>query len=168
VNGSNGTAAFMLGIPLDKAGRATISRMILSTELDFVYNLQYQVPLKDPRIGLSLGAQDVFGTGGAAGTGFPTDEDSSRSIYAVGTYDFGHNVYGSLGIGERRFRGGFANVSAPLGERARATAEYDGFGFNFGLGYSFGHFPGTRRFEANLFLGYVRARNATIGLTVSF
>jgi hypothetical protein len=165
---SNGTAAAMIGFRLGPLGRLTYSKTFLSEELDNVTNLQYQIPLKDSKLGLSLGVQDVFDDGGSAGEADPTDKESSRSPFVVGTYDFGRNVYGSLGVGTRRFRGGFANVSVPLGARGRAMAEYDGFGLNFGAAYSLGRFPRTERVEANLFFGYVRGRNATVGLSVSF
>ena len=166
---SNGTAFFMVGGSY--AGfHGTASYMILSTHLDAAFNFQVSAPLIG-RLGLAVGVQDLDGGGGAAGTGFSLalDRRSSRSVFAVGTYDLGNRAYVSLGVGDRRFRGAFGNASAPIAGRLRGLVEYDAFNFNGGLLYNMGPFHGlgehAKGVESNLFVGLVRAKYATVGLT---
>ncbi len=168
---SNGTAEIMAGGSY--AGfRGTVSYMVLSTALDGAFNVQVSPPLQG-RLGVAFGVQDVGGSGGAAGQGFSLAEDdrSSRSYFAVGTYDLGKHAYASLGVGDRRFRGAFGNVSALINSRLRGIVEYDAYNFNLGVLYNTGPWRGLsekgRDIESNLFVGLVRGKYATLGLTLT-
>ncbi len=167
-NEANGSAFLMFGLSY-KGYRLTASNMILSTNLDNVFNFQFSPP-PIGKLGFALGVQDAFDTGGASGEGLDTvDKISSRSLYVVGTYDFGHGVYATLGKGDRRFQGIIGNASAPITSRLRALVEYDGFNFNGGLLYGTG--KGLRvgndnaRSELSFFLGTVRGKYGTVGLS---
>lgn len=168
---SNGTLQMMVGGSY-QGFRGTVSYMALSTKLDGAFNFQVSPPLKG-RLGVALGLQDLNGGGGAAGTGLgrPLDRRSSRSYFAVGTYDLGNRAYVSLGVGDRRFQGAFGNASAMLSGRVRAVLEYDTFNFNGGVIYNTGPWRGlsekARDIESNIFVGLVRGKYATIGLTLT-
>lgn len=169
VEDANGTGSFTIGGSY-KGWRGAASFVALSKHLDSAFNLQVAPPIRG-RLGVSFGVQDVAGGGGASGTNVPGDTDSSRSFFGVATYDFGHSVYGSLGVGDRRFHGAFGNVSAPITRRLRVTAEYDSFTINAGLLYGTGPLRdlGGRlsKTEADLFLGLIAGKYATLGVTVS-
>ena len=165
---SNGSAFYMFGLSY-KGYRLTASNMVLSTRLDNVFNFQLSPP-NVGKLGLAVGVQDAFDSGGASGEGLDGKNNlSSRSLYAVGTYDLGHGVYATLGKGERRFQGIIGNASAPITPRLRALVEYDGFNFNGGLLYGTG--KGLRvgddnaRSELSFFLGTVRGKYGTVGLS---
>lgn len=149
---------------------ASLGVFVLSTARDTAFNVQVSPP-RFGRLGVAVGVQDLSGGAGSAGTGYPSDGDSAQSIYGVGTYDFGHGIYASAGIGTHRFDKGFANASAPLTPRLRATVEHDGFNFNEGLLYGTGPFKGLGRLsdaQATFFLGLVQTRYATVGVTLTF
>src|SRR5437588_9861719 len=134
---SNGTFYLMYGATIGPVNVA-ISPMFLSDRLDHAFNLQAQlIPKEGSHVVWSLGVQDIDGTGGSAGEGFPVEDGrSSRSIFGVVTYrlDTSRNpVYVTAGIGSRRFRGGIASASYQVVDPLRIYAEYDGFGINDGL-----------------------------------
>ncbi len=164
---NDGTGNFTIGGSF-KGWKGAVSFMVLSTHLDSAFNLQVSPPLPG-RLGVSFGVQDIDGGGGAAGTNIAGDLRSSRSYFAAATYDIGHSVYATLGTGDRRFKGAFGNVSAPISPRLRATVEYDSFSFNGGLLYGTGPLRelGGRlgKTEADVFLGIVAGRYGTVGLS---
>lgn len=163
----NGSAAFTVGSSFLRGYHASIGLFVLSGHLDTAIDAEVSSP-RFGRVTVAAGVQDLDGGGGSAGTGNQYDGESSQSFFGVGTYDFGHNVYASAGVGTHRFGKGFANVSAPVTTRLRATAEYDGFNFNGGLLYGTGRLKGVRgrlsRAEASLFLGIVKQHDATLGV----
>lgn len=166
---ANGTGTFLIGGEY-KGWRGSVGYMILSKNLDAAFNFQVSPPTQG-RVGVSFGVQDLSGGGGSAGTGGATDDDSSRSFFGAATYDFGHSVYGTLGVGSRRFKGVFGNASAPITPRLRATVEYDTFNWNAGLLYGAGRIKDLggrlRDAEANFFLGLVAGKYGTIGVTLT-
>lgn len=167
---TNGTLQTMIAGSY-KGFRGTAGYMVLSREGDAAFNFQISPPLKG-RVGVAVGVQDLSGGGGASGTFFRGDDDSSRSLFAVGTYDLGKDSYVSLGTGTRRFEGVFGNVSTPITPRLKAVAEYDTFNFNGGLIYNTGSFRSigdkSASVEGNIFLGLVRGKYGTIGFTLTF
>lgn len=166
---TNGTGFFMFGLS-HKGFRLTSGVTLLSTHGDTAFNFQLSPPNLG-KLGVAVGVQDLSGGGGASGTFFSGDKDSSRSLYGVATYEFAQRAYVSLGVGDRRFHGGFGNVSVPITERARAMVEYDGFNFNGGVFYGTGKGlrvgPNDARSELGFFLGLVRGKYATIGATLT-
>jgi hypothetical protein len=156
----NGTAWFIGGLAIGRY-RITPSYMVLSGQLDAVFNFHVEVPTEYYGIRFAGGVQDLFGNGGKFAENFPGDRDYSGSFYAVATRQFGDDVFATAGIGTGRFRRGFVAGSARLAEYAKAFAEYDGYAFNYGLGLGYGNFVGT--------LGYGQGVHAffTLGLTIS-
>jgi hypothetical protein len=148
--------------------------MILSGLGDSVLNLQLQVPYSDPKLGISVGAQDVFSTGGAAGEGDRNDDNLSRSLFLAVSYPIAERTHATLGIGTERFRTPFGNISYGITPRLKAAAEYDGYGINGVLAYSLGKMPKAslingRPSEITMNLGLVRGgRNAYWGVSFSF
>ena len=167
--GGNGSLAFTVGSSY-RGFRGSLGFFVLSRVGDSVFSAQVSAP-RTGRLGFAVGVQDIFGGGGASGTGQPNDGDSSQSVYGVGTYDLGGSAYVSAGVGTRRFEKGFVNVSARIAPRLRAMTEHDGFNFNSGLLYGTGPLRALRgkagEAEATVFLGLVRERYATVGLTIS-
>jgi hypothetical protein len=151
--------------------RGTASYMVLSSVGDSVFNLQVSPTIKG-RVGVAVGVQDLVGGGGASGTNFAGDGDSSSSLFAVGTYDLGRDAYVSLGTGTRRYEGIFGNASALVAPRLRAVAEYDTFNWNAGLIYNTGNWRSigdkSASVEGNIFLGLVRGKYGTVGFTLTF
>lgn len=133
-DGGNATMAIMGGVALGEF-RLTASAMVLSSIWDNAFNFQLQVPTRVENLGLSVGLQDLFGDGGAAGGGVPGDDRSSRSVFAVGTLRVGEDAYVSAGIGDNRFAQGFANASFRLSPSLKAFLEHDGYGAHYGLAW---------------------------------
>lgn len=127
--GVNGTMAAHFGFS-GKWGRATVTGMALSRILDHVFNLQYQLPLRSDKVGVSVGVQDLLSQGGSMGHQYEDDGKCSRSVFAVATYGFGREVFASLAYGNYRFDGVTGNVSFPIAPNMKACAEYDGFDWN--------------------------------------
>jgi hypothetical protein len=168
---SNGSAFGMMGFSY-RGYRLTVGGMVLSTVGDSVLNIQFSPP-NFGKVGLAVGVQDAFSVGGAGGGNIDFQRhDSSRSLYVVGTYEIARGAYVSLGKGERRFQGLFGNVSVPVFDRLRALAEYDGFNFNGGFLYNTGRIGrkagDSNGLECNLFLGTVRGKYGTAGVTFTF
>ena len=146
--------------------------MIKSSAGDAAYNLQAEwIPGRNSRWAISLGIQDIRGTGGSAGEGYPTDGLSSRSPFGVATYQIsaGRNpVFVSAGLGRHRFgRGVFGSVSWQAARPARLWAEQDGYGVNFGVllaAHPFRH----QRTELTANLGFVRGQYFLISGGIGF
>jgi hypothetical protein len=170
-NHGNGSAFGMAGFSY-RGYRLTVGGMVLSTAGDSEMNLQFSPPTMG-RFGVAVGVQDVFDVAGASGESIDLVKSySSRSLYVVGTYEVARGSYVSLGKGERRFQGIFGNVSVPVFDRLRALAEYDGFNFNGGFLYNTGRigrkYGESHGLECNLFLGTVRGKYGTAGVSFTF
>jgi hypothetical protein len=133
---SNGSLEFAYGHTFGSFN-VMVSDMFISSAQDNAINAQIQyIPRGDAKWVPAVGIQDVFGTGGSAGQGLPTDGDSSQSIYGVLTYRLDtrfHPLYISWGFGSHRFSQTFASGSLQLFRPLRGFLEYDGFGFNGGF-----------------------------------
>lgn len=170
---SNGKVNFMLGVPLGKFGSLTLSQTILSSLLDGAFNFQYQFPVFYKGIGIAFGAQDFRGSVHNSGAeNVPGGDGVSRSYYGVITAPLPHGIYVSAGFGDRRFKHGFANVSAPIGDRFKAVVENDGLSFNEGLAYH----PNVPRWVRlfgrpavfTMMVGYEKSKYAFWSLNLSF
>jgi len=169
---SNGTFYLMYGATLGRFNVA-ISPMFLSRGGDRSFNLQAQlIPEDTSHVAFSVGVQDIEGGGGSAGEGFPADDGkSSRSFFGVATYrvDTAKSpVYISAGVGTRRFRAAFASVSHQIAQPVRIYAEYDGFGINDGILFSWKSGAAKRSPEVNAGIGFVRSRYFTLMAGVGF
>ncbi len=181
---ANGTGQAMIGIPTSY-GAVTISGMLHSGVGDSVLNLQY-APSFGPRglgvkgLGVSVGVQDAFSTGGSAGQGQPSDNDSSRSYYVVATYEIKQGIHVSLGKGDRRFAGLFGNASISVGPRVKLVVENDTFNTNYAVAYSLGPLKkpdpryllssedDPRRGDVVMSLGIIRQSRIFWGLNVTY
>jgi len=169
---SNGTAAALWGASLGRLGTCTVGLTVLSSDWDSVFHLQWRAPMRDPRLGLSIGVQDLVGDGGSAGTGLISDGTSSRSLYAVGTYALERGVYVSAGLGTARFRHGFASVSAPIALWLRAAVEFEGAHWNVVLAWRLA--PGgirvsrSHRLDATATIGLVAGKYAQWSIALAF
>ena len=170
---SNGKANLMVGVPLGKFGSLTLSQTILSSLLDGAFNFQYQFPVFYKGVGVAFGCQDFRGSLHNSGAeNVPGGNGLSRSFYGVVTVPLPHGVYVSAGYGDRRFKYGFANISAPLGDRFKAVIEHDGFDFNEALAY---HPNSPRWLNAfgkpaifTMMIGYEKSKYAFWALNLSF
>jgi hypothetical protein len=168
---SDGTLQVMagLGTPI---GTFTGSFEVVSTALDSVLNLQYQLPLKLEGAGVSIGVQNLANRPHAASDRVVGEDDLSRSYFAVGSYEFSPGNWVSLGLGDVRFKGVFGSVSVMAAERLKVMTEYDTFGWNTGVAYSLGRIPniGDRfdRGEVTVWAGLIQGRRATIALNYAF
>lgn len=170
IGSGNGTGFIMYGHSFPGFNVA-ISDMILSSFGDQAINLQAQfVPTSPSRVTFSTGVQDVSGDGGSSGTGVPGDERNSTSFFGVATVratDGENPLWISAGIGNKRFRNGFANVSLAVAKPVRLWAEYDGFDPNFGALFTFHSTSGERITEFTLLLGVVK-KYPTLAVGVGF
>lgn len=169
--GSDGSAQGMVGITTP-AGNLTISGLLLSSVLDSVGNLQLQLPFRSEDYGISVGVQNVMNRGEASGEGYSSDKNLSRSCFVVGTYRVAKGAYVSLGKGDVRFKGVFGSgCFSPL-PRTKVTSEYDGYGWNSGIGYSLGKVAGLPSFldrnDITLFAGYIQEKKAFLALNFTF
>ena len=131
---SNGKVTGCGGVSLGHFGSLAGGFMIISSDRDTAFNVQYQMPLFYKNVGVSAGVQDTGGTrgdraGGAVGV------QNSQSFYGAVTVPLKYGVYVSGGWGTRRFGKGFANVSVPIGSRFKAVLEDDGLGVNEALSW---------------------------------
>lgn len=170
-NRANGSAYGLAGTSY-KGWHLAFGGMILSAHGDSEANLQLSPP-SIGRLGIAAGVQDLFNVAGASGEALDLQEhDISRSFYVVGTYEVSRGSYVSVGKGERRFQGVFGNVSVPVTDRLRAMVEYDSFNFNAGLLYSLGKIadlpPNSAKASASIFLGAVRGKYGTAGVSFTF
>jgi hypothetical protein len=169
--GTNGTAAALLGVPLGRYGHAAASVMVLSSYGDNVYNLQWQPAGQEGSpVVASLGVQDAEGTGGTAGDGLPTDGRNSASGFVAATWQARPGLHVTLGGGTARFRQGFGSVSWSVARGLKLMAEHDGYGWNFsgavnllGLG-RLPSDPNAVEPQAQLQVGWVNERAFYVGL----
>lgn len=169
----NGSATFTVGLPLGKFGQATYSYMILSSRLDNAGNLTWTPPQQQGPITFAVGVQDIGGGAGTRGEGKDgSDPGNSRSYFVVGTWEGPNGLHVSLGQGSTRFKKLFGNASANIGARAKAVAEFDGYNWNYGLGYDLGTFgKGIRKdvaIGASTFIGVIRGGYLTWSVGIRF
>lgn len=156
-------------------GNIAISQMIMSTLLDKVHHVQWQLPLSLPGVGVSLGVHNWRDRGNAAGEGWPGDDALSRSVFLVATAEVAPGAYITLGKGDVRYKGVFGSACANLSDRVKAYCEYDTFGWNSGLAFSTGPAkipalkrPGRPHPEFFITVGYIQGRRATWTLNMVF
>lgn len=176
VNGGNGTAQFMVGIPLNRFGSLTASFMALSGVGDNAFNFHYTPPGMTGPVQVGFGVQDIRGNGGSAGASFPSDKESSTSVYAVGTYKAPHDSYVSLGVGTRRFSPVFGSASVGVIPGVKGVLEYDSFNWNYGVSLGLDRIFGyketdgeyRRHFQPTIFLGAIRGKYAYWSVNFAF
>ena len=166
---SNGTAAAMAGISTP-VGDVTVGMNVVSGAFENCYNALFTPTQPKGKFTLAVGAEGLFSAGGFIGPGFHHDADRVISAFGVGTFDLGKNIYVSGGWGTSRFAKGFLNTSVGLGSRVRLTTEYDGFGWNCGLGAEIAKmkFSHQRDLHVTAFLGELQGRYAFWSLGFSF
>lgn len=168
---TNGTGFGTFGVSLGRCNIA-VTDMLLSRLGEEVFHVQGNYsPSPDADWAISFGVQDVAGGGGSAGENQPTDEESSRSFFGVATYRFKTKkapLYVSAGLGSRRFNGPFGSASYQVAKPVRLWAEYDGYGVNEGLTYTFK--PGTKKrgYEFNVLVGLQKSKYFTAGIGFGF
>jgi hypothetical protein len=150
-----------------------VSDLFKSSAWDQAYNIQLGwAPKEQDKWALSVGVQDITGTGGSAGEGFPLDDaKSSRSFFGAATFQANagrHPVFITAGAGTRRFKNAFASVSSPIARYARLWAEYDGFGFNEGILLASKVGAGKRSAGLDLSIGYLKSRYFVLSTGIGF
>lgn len=176
---ANSTLSLMGGFGLGNYGSLTISGMFLSSRGDSVLNLQYAVPTNLKGLGVSVGVQNVFDRPHARGDRQPGEKDLSRSFFVAATYEALAGTYLTLGKGDVRWKGIFGSASVPIGDRVRATAEYDTFGWNYGVAIGLGSVyqvsledelrgRSPRVPEFTLSLGFIKQNRIFWGVNVSY
>lgn len=167
----NGTAVVVLGLAREGWGRLSSGYMLLSSYGDGAFNFLYQPPGGEGRFAWAVGLQDLSGGGGTRGTG-PGNSDPgwSRSLFLVATTEWSPGFHTSLGLGTKRFNGGFGSASYHFGRVWTATVEYDTYGWNWGLQLDLGRMmvvPGQGR-EARGTVTVNRVMNRYLAWTVGF
>ncbi len=169
---ANGTITGTYGATLGPVNIA-ITDMVLNTSKfsqSFHIQLQY-VPQVESPMALSIGVQDLRGGGGSAGEGFGAAEQrTSRSFFVVGTWRVPKSrnpLFISGGGGTRRFAHGFASVSYQVIQPVRAFVEYDGFGANEGLLFTWMS-RDRRPIELNAGVSLVKSRYLTLFAGIGF
>jgi hypothetical protein len=165
---STGQGYGIVGVTIPNLGNLSATYEVLSSELDQCYNAQLQLPLKWDKGGVSIGCQNITDRHNAAAQGLPGEANLSRSIFGVATYEFSKNDYVSLGYGDVRFKGPFGNVSVLAAPRLKLTTEYDTFGFNSGVAYSFGGIRGEKNTELTAWAGLMDEQRFTFALNFVF
>lgn len=165
---SDGTGQILGGFSTP-IGRFTVSTTILSTVLDNVGNVHWQLPLKSEKLGVAIGAQNATGRPGQADVESAVfSGENSRSYYVVATYALPYGTYLTLGKGDTRFQGLFGSASVPIGSRARLMVEGERFGWNTGISYQLTEGPADlRRPSVSVFAGVVRGQRTVIALNVA-
>ena len=172
----NGTAQFLVGVPLGRFGDVTFSHMFLSNLFDNAQNLHWTPPGQAGPVRFALGVQDITGQGGVSGeTAGPRrfDPGESRTYYAVGTWQTSPDLYVSLGFGDTRFKGRvFGSASYGLGEKIKFVIEHDAFNWNTGLAFNIGDWgaglrPG-RTTQMTAMFGFVGGDHAYWSLNLAF
>lgn len=165
-NGSNGTAAMLFGMGLD-GGNFAVS-LVQTSRLsdDRIINLQVSPSRAYGRLGLSFGVQDLLDQTKTT----PTYSDSTDSYFAAATYELGGGNYLSVGGGTERFKNGFSNMSVQLYSGAKGMIEYDGFGWNYGAGFTLDSISvaNSSKVPATLFIGTCQGRYMTWSLSFQF
>jgi hypothetical protein len=166
----NGTGYAMVGIPIGNL-RLTFSHMVLSGIFDDSQNFHLQIPTGDPSLGVAVGVQDILGGGGGAAHFHPDAGRISRSFFGVVTYRLAEDTYASAGIGDRRFRQGFANFSRGFGRDFKMFVEHDGYVWHYGGAYS-PHLPNFRLLGRDgrivLTVGQARGTNQFWAVNLAF
>ena len=162
VNHSNFTGLLTYGHTFGEIN-TTFTVFYLSSSFDNVYNIQFQyVPHgRNAHLTGSLGIQNLRSKGSASGQDRYDDSKSSQSGFGVLTYRIDTRrspVYISAGLGTHRFNKGFASASYQVFTPLRTYVEFDGFGVNEGILFSYKTGEKRRAPEVNLGLGYVRGR----------
>lgn len=167
---TNGSGVFLFGHTFGRINVA-FSDLIKSSEWDQALNFQIGwIPPSPTAPAFSLGVQDIFGHGGAAGERLPGDAASTRSLFGVVTWcaPLHHPLYLSAGIGTCRFRQGFASASMPFSHSLRSWIEFDGYGLNEGFLWAVWQRKFGIRMETDLTIGLIRGRYFLIGGGVGF
>jgi hypothetical protein len=162
---SDGTFAGVFGFSTN-FGNIALSHMILSSQLDSVQHVHWQLPIVSDNYSVSVGVHNITARPHAAGDSFPADDSkNSRSYFVAGTYqtEEGHAL--TLGKGDTRFKGLFGGMNMPLGEKSKFFAEFDTFNWNYGLAHEVQIGENGRMF---LTAGMVRGKFATWTVSVSF
>lgn len=167
---SSGKITGCVGVSLGRFGSLSGSAMVISSELDTAFSLQYQAPLIAKSIGLSAGVQDLAGKRGDRAGNVPGARNS-QSFFASVTAQLRGGVYVSGGWGTRRFDKGFASISAPLGSRFKAVLEEDGLGVNEAVAWNPKAFESLRirgGTTTTMMIGFVDSRYAFWSLNIGF
>jgi hypothetical protein len=183
-NDANGTGQAMIGIPTE-IGDLTLSGMFHSGVGDSVLNVQYSPKFRGrglgvKGLGVSFGVQDAFSTGGSAGVSQPTDGETSRSYFAVATYEVAKGAHISIGKGDRRFEGLFGSASLNVTPRVKLVVENDTFNTNYAISYNLGPLKNSdpryllsadddpRRGDIFMTLGVIRSSRVFWGVNITF
>lgn len=170
----NGSAQIIFGVPVPEDwGQISFGHLVLSKLLDNAQTLQWTPPGQSGPVRYAVGVQDIGGQGGTSGEGIPGDGGSSRTYYAVATYEATPDTHVSLGFGDSRFRGRtFANASHNLTDRVKVTLEWDVFNFNYSIAYDLGPLVRgvvqDRDGRATLQIGMVRNKYAFWAINFHF
>lgn len=132
---SAGSAQFIFGISTG-IGDITIAHFVMSSRLDNTQNIQFSPKIKSDSWNFSIGVQNYRGRGQRSGEMVAGDEEFSRSVYVAATCEYKQGNYFTIGKGDHRYQGLFANHTYSFDERFKHMIEWDRFGFNQMLYYA--------------------------------
>ncbi len=157
----DGTAQAIVGTSLGRYGKLSSGFVLLSSARDTMFSFQWS-PHQTGDLRWAIGVQDLRGNAGYSGEGRPDDNKNSTTPYAVVTKRIAPDLYGSVGYGNRRFRGVFGNVSWSPVPRTKLVVEHDSLSSSilvaFDLG-PIGHSPyKDRRARGQIGIGVQQGR----------
>jgi len=142
----NSTGVLGLGLGTPGRGLFTVAEAT-SINGEWVFNFQHELMKETARRpSLAIGVQDWDNLRPASA--FDMQRNAGRSFYVTSTKQLGsnsHPLYVTAGVGNARFQGAFGGLSYRAADRITGFGEYDGLGFNAGLGFSVLGHPGERK-----------------------
>ncbi len=151
----NSTGVLGLGLGSPGRGLFTVAEATAISG-EWLWNFQHELmPERGSRPALAIGVQDWGNLRPDHTARLRANE--GRSFYITSTKQFGsddHPVYATAGIGNARFKGAFGGLTYRATPRLVGFGEYDGLGFNSGLGVSLLSHP-QRRKGSLTFMGSV-------------
>ena len=166
---SDGTAFLGVGLGGGKHP-GYVSWEATSNKIEECFNGQIQVLAgHDTRPAIAVGVQDA---GNERQRFIHQNAHNARSVYATATGAFSQAtwrpIYWTLGLGNGRFRRGFAGVSVPFTDHLKLVAEYDSFNPNLGLAFGVNGHDTDRHWELLGYAGLTDLKYPLLGLTATF
>ncbi|MFQ6131191.1 MAG: hypothetical protein ACE5R4_04080 [Armatimonadota bacterium] len=148
IQGPEVNSTGVIGLGLGTPGRGLFTAAeATSVNGEWIFNFQHELMCETRRRpSLAIGVQDWDNLRPASALAIK--RNAGRSFYVTSTKQFGsarHPLYLTAGLGNRRFKGAFGGLTYRAADRVSAFGEYDGIGFNAGLGLSVLGDPGERK-----------------------
>jgi hypothetical protein len=172
-SGSDVNGSGLAGIGLGKHPHGVyVSWMPTGVTMEGCWNLQVQLTgNSDPDSrtpAIAVGVQDLFNERDRA----IKHSHSARSVYAVATGVLPEAtwrpIYWTAGIGNGRFKNGFAGLAVPIDDHFKLVGEWDSFNVNAGLAWGLNGADSETHSDIIAYAGETRLKYPVIGLTFTW